>query len=60
MAIDEGQFYQDLTEWADILATKGKTVIVAALDGNFLNHPFSRHFQVTAKSHQCTNNYLPQ
>ena len=42
VAVDEGQFYPDIVEWADYLANNGITVLVAALDSNFLNHPTSR------------------
>ncbi|KAH0574311.1 Thymidine kinase [Spironucleus salmonicida] len=40
VAIDEGQFYPDLVEHAEALANAGKTVLVTALDGNFLRKPF--------------------
>lgn len=45
VAIDEGQFYPDIAELSDYLANNGVTVLVAALDSNFLNHPTSRHFE---------------
>ena len=38
--MDEGQFYPDLGAFADRVAGEGKTVIVAALDGDFLRNPF--------------------
>ena len=44
IAVDEGQFYPDLAEVADDLANLGYQVLVAALDGNFLNHPTSKGF----------------
>ena len=44
IAVDEGQFYADLTEATDDLANLGYHVLVAALDCNFLNHPSSRGF----------------
>ena len=44
VAVDEGQFFEDITDCADELANRGITVIIAGLDANFLNHPTSRHF----------------
>ena len=44
IAVDEGQFYPDLVEVADDLANLGFQVLIAALDGNFLNHPTSKGF----------------
>ncbi|CAB4045302.1 Thymidine kinase, cytosolic, partial [Paramuricea clavata] len=35
IGIDEGQFFSDIVEFCEELANKGKTVIVAALDGTF-------------------------
>ncbi|KJH51648.1 thymidine kinase [Dictyocaulus viviparus] len=40
VAIDEGQFFNDLSYTCDQLALEGKIVIVAALDGSFLRKPF--------------------
>lgn len=41
VAIDEGQMFSDLYEiCTDIVENRGKHVIVAALDGNFLRKPF--------------------
>ena len=40
IGVDEGQFYPDLGACVDQWASEGKTVIVAALDGDFLRHPF--------------------
>lgn len=40
IGVDEGQFYPDLAEFADRVASEGKVVIVAALDGDFLRNPF--------------------
>ena len=45
VCVDEGQFFLDIAEWADFLAYQGVTVLVAALDSNFLNHPSSRCFK---------------
>ncbi|XP_038633212.1 thymidine kinase, cytosolic isoform X2 [Scyliorhinus canicula] len=35
IGIDEGQFFPDCVEFAEEMANRGKTVIVAALDGTF-------------------------
>lgn len=40
IGIDEGQFFADIVTMADKLATAGKIVIVAALDGTFQRKPF--------------------
>jgi thymidine kinase len=38
--IDEGQFFSGLAKFCDTLANRGKIVIVAALDGDFMRQPF--------------------
>ncbi|XP_046854786.1 thymidine kinase, cytosolic-like isoform X1 [Xenia sp. Carnegie-2017] len=40
IGIDEGQFFPDIAEFCEELANKGKTVIVAALDGTFQRQAF--------------------
>lgn len=40
--IDEGQFFDDLDEFAEQAANLGKIVVVAALDGDFNRRPFGR------------------
>ncbi|XP_078427281.1 thymidine kinase, cytosolic [Cetorhinus maximus] len=40
IGIDEGQFFPDCVEFAEEMANKGKTVIVAALDGTFQRKAF--------------------
>ena len=40
VGIDEGQFFSELLEFAEETANRGKTVIVSALDGDFLRNPF--------------------
>ncbi|CAD5218744.1 unnamed protein product [Bursaphelenchus okinawaensis] len=40
IGIDEGQFFDDVVECAEQLADMGKTVIIAALDGDFQRKPF--------------------
>lgn len=42
IGIDEGQFFPDIAEFCEQLANAGKTVIVAALDGDFRRQPFGR------------------
>ncbi|CUG89967.1 thymidine kinase, putative [Bodo saltans] len=40
IAVDEGQFFPDLLDFCRIASDAGKTVIVSALDGDFLRKPF--------------------
>ncbi|KAI6204449.1 Thymidine kinase, cytosolic [Aphelenchoides besseyi] len=40
IGIDEGQFFEDVVEGAELLANRGKTVIVAALDGDYQRNQF--------------------
>ncbi|KAM8945682.1 thymidine kinase, cytosolic [Pelodytes ibericus] len=40
IGIDEGQFFPDIVEFCEEMANKGKTVIVAALDGTFQRKAF--------------------
>jgi thymidine kinase len=40
VGLDEGQFYPDVVEFAHLMKSKGKTVIIASLDGDFLRRPF--------------------
>uniref|UniRef100_UPI00398F0B06 thymidine kinase, cytosolic isoform X1 n=2 Tax=Pristiophorus japonicus TaxID=55135 RepID=UPI00398F0B06 len=40
IGIDEGQFFPDCVEFSENMANKGKTVIVAALDGTFQRKAF--------------------
>jgi thymidine kinase len=42
IAVDEGQFFPDLVEFCQRAADSGKTVIVSALDGDFLRRPFGK------------------
>ncbi|XP_063720259.1 thymidine kinase, cytosolic-like [Symsagittifera roscoffensis] len=41
LRIDEGQFFDDIVSFCEKSANAGKTVIVAALDGDFLRHGFN-------------------
>ena len=40
IGVDEGQFFEDIVPFAEIMADRGKIVIVAALDGTFERKPF--------------------
>ena len=40
VAVDEGQFFQDIVSFSENLANKGKIVMIAALDGTFQKKPF--------------------
>lgn len=61
--IDEGQFFPDIDTSAEMLASKGKRVVVAALDGTFGKEPFpgiaklipraDRYRKILAKCHGC-------
>lgn len=40
IAVDEGQFFPDIVDFCRVASDAGKTVIVSALDGDFLRKPF--------------------
>lgn len=40
VAIDEGQFFPEIVDFAEELANKGVIVIIAALDSTFQRKPF--------------------
>eukprot|EP01112_Ceratiomyxa_fruticulosa_P012680 TRINITY_DN3525_c0_g1_i1.p1 TRINITY_DN3525_c0_g1~~TRINITY_DN3525_c0_g1_i1.p1 ORF type:complete len:221 (+),score=44.55 TRINITY_DN3525_c0_g1_i1:155-817(+) len=44
IGIDEGQFFPDVVEYSESMSNKGKTIIVAALDGTFQKKPFVAPF----------------
>jgi thymidine kinase len=46
IAIDEGQFFSDIAEAADLLASRGKIVIVSALDGDHKRRPFGNVYKL--------------
>lgn len=48
IGIDDGQFFPDIVEFAQILANNGKTVIVDALDGTYLRQPFGQILNLVA------------
>jgi len=41
IGIDEGQFFPDVVEFSEDMANKGKTVVIAALDGTFQRKAFA-------------------
>ena len=41
IGIDEGQFFPDVVEFSEEMANKGKTVVIAALDGTFQRKAFA-------------------
>jgi thymidine kinase len=55
--IDEGQFYEDIVEFADNLANKGKIIIVVALDGTFERKPFGKIHELIPKSESVKKLY---
>ncbi|EDO40073.1 predicted protein [Nematostella vectensis] len=40
IGIDEGQFFPDIVEFSEEMASEGKTIIIAALDGTFQRKAF--------------------
>jgi thymidine kinase len=55
--IDEGQFYEDIVDFADNLANKGKIIIVVALDGTFERKPFGKIHELIPKSESVKKIY---
>jgi len=54
IGIDEGQFFSDISEVTDRLASIGKTVIISCLDGTFERKPFSCISDLIPKSEIIT------
>jgi thymidine kinase len=52
IGIDEGQFFPDIVDFCEEMANLGKTVIVAALDGNFERKPFGKILDLIPKSEE--------
>lgn len=48
VAVDEGQFFDDLEAGAKALADRGKVVLVAALNGTFERRPFKQVSELMA------------
>ncbi|CAJ0570148.1 unnamed protein product, partial [Mesorhabditis spiculigera] len=55
VAIDEGQFYDDLASTCEQLAADGKIVIVAALNGDFMRRPFAEVSKLISFSNDVRN-----
>jgi thymidine kinase len=54
VGIDEGQFFPDIVEFCEQLANSGKTVIIAALDGDYLRRPFGRILEIVPLAEYVT------
>jgi thymidine kinase len=54
IGIDEGQFFTDIVEFAEIMANDGKVVIVAALDGTFRRKSFGNILQLVPLAESVT------
>ncbi|VDK25492.1 unnamed protein product, partial [Anisakis simplex] len=54
VAIDEGQFFDDIAECAESLANQGKIVIISALDGDFCRKRFKNILDVCPLSENIT------
>ena len=54
VAIDEGQFFNEIAEVCDRLANEGKIVIVAALDGTFQRKPFGNILNLVPLAERMT------
>lgn len=54
IGIDEGQFFSDLVEVCDELCSLGKTIVVAALSGDFRMEPFPVISRIISKSDKIT------
>ena len=42
IGIDEGQFFDDIIEFSEEMANKGKIIVIAALDGTFERKKFGK------------------
>ena len=54
IGIDEGQFFDGISKFADDNANKGRIVIVAALDGDFRRRQFSNFLDIIPLSETIT------
>jgi thymidine kinase len=52
VAVDEGQFFADIIEFCDEMASRGKVVIVAALDSMYDGSPFSNICELLAHAEE--------
>lgn len=42
IAVDEGQFFPDIVDWAEAAANRGKVVVICGLDGTFQRRAFGQ------------------
>ena len=49
IGIDEGQFFPDIVEFAEMCANDGRIVVISALGGTFLRGPFKSILQLIPK-----------
>jgi thymidine kinase len=54
IGIDEGQFFPAIVEFCELLASRGKIVIVAALDGTFERKPFGKVLELVPLAEKVT------
>ena len=54
VAVDEGQFYEDLVEFCERWANEGKVVLVAALDGTYERKPFQNVSRLLSQADSVT------
>jgi thymidine kinase len=54
IGVDEGQFFPDIVQFVEGLCVRGKTVIVAGLDGDFRRKPFGRILDLISRSESLT------
>ena len=54
VAVDEGQFFNDIVGVCERLANEGKIVIVAALDGTFQRKPFGNILNLVPLAERLT------
>lgn len=54
IGIDEGQFFEDINEYAEKLANNGKIVIVSALSGNFQREKIGSLYDLIPKVEKIT------
>lgn len=54
IGIDEGQFFDDIIQFVEVMANRGKIVIIACLDSDFRREPFGTICQLCAKAEKVT------
>jgi thymidine kinase len=54
IGLDEGQFYPDIVEMAELFASQGKKVVISALDGDFRRKPFGRVLELVPMAESVT------